>query len=58
MMRGAISDKVSQVLLEKPTLELNMKVKRLSSYAKSRGRETSDIAEGRSAILSVFTQCP
>lgn len=39
MMRGTISDKVSQVLLEKPTLELNMKVKRLSSHAKNRGRE-------------------
>ena len=58
MMRGAISDKASQVLREKPALELNMKGKRLSSYAKSRSRETSDIAEGRSAILSVFTQCP
>lgn len=58
MMRGTILDKASQVLLEKLTLELNMKVKRLSSYAKSRGRETSDIAEGRSGILSVFAQCP
>lgn len=58
MMRGAISDEASQVLLEKPTLEPNMKVKRLSSYAKSRGRETSDIAEGRRAIFSVFAQCP
>lgn len=45
MMRGAISDKPSRALLEKLTLEPNMKVKRLSSHAKSRGRETSEIAE-------------
>lgn len=38
-MGGAISDKASQVLLEKPTLELTMKVKRLNSHAKHRGRE-------------------
>lgn len=56
MMRGAISDKASQVLLETPIMELNMKMKRLSSHAKNRGRETSDITEGRSCILSVLSQ--
>ena len=51
MMGGTISDKASQVLLERPTLELNMKVKRLSSHATNRGREPSDLADGRSGIL-------
>lgn len=39
-MGRAISDRASWALLKKPTLELNMKVKRLSSHAKNRNRET------------------